>query len=275
VIVLALVLVGLLVVEAKHGTVRKLNRAQQEASFLQKLKNKPLDVQQAVATAISHRAHFAASFCTDSVAFPGNAKVGFTPLTSAPAAVYPTFRDSNVPMVIKSQDHTAIVEAGEKIFANKNGCCTTFAVAMFAKLAPTSATRGARVEIVSVGSGSSGTHVFLVVGRNAGVAGTVPNAFNKGGSFPACATWGADTVVIDPWLMSLGHDGINLDPLTGPRTAKCNSGQCTGMCENAHGGGVGGVSKWHAGTPTDWCFTHGESLGFDPSILLFEKAKVV
>jgi hypothetical protein len=192
------------------------------------------------------------------------------------------------------------VAVGNKISDNKAGCCTTFAVALFAKLAPLAITksvaarsraaivalasslwtslllvafaslrrsplrRGPRIEIVSVGAGNTGTHVFLVVGRNAGDPGTKPSKLGKGGSFPECAKWGADAVVLDPWLMSLGHDGVNEKATEGPRTAKCDSGKCDGKTNPECGKG------------DTVCYTHGESLGFDgKTVLLFEKAKVV
>jgi len=252
-----LLAVSAVVIDAKIGSTRRLNR------MTDRLKTKPADVQAAVLAAVVMRDHFRQSYCTDSVSFPGNARIGFSPLKSAPTPVHTTFQDSSVPITVAGGDHDAIVAAGNKIWDNKAGCCTTFAVALFAKLAPTAGTKGPRIEIVSVGAGSSGTHVFLVVGRSAGGDGVKPNRFGKGGSFPKCANWGDDAVVLDPWLMSLGHDGVNETPTAGPRVALCSGGTCDGK-QNP----LCGKDETH-------CFTHGESLGFDGNtVLLFEKARV-
>jgi len=258
VVVIALLSVVQLV-SAKQG-IRK-HRQLNILSVHDRLKDKPADVKAAVLAAISHRDYFSKCYCTDSVSFPGNAKIGFSLVTVKPTPVN-TFQENSVPIIVQAGDYDNIVSAGDKIYANKAGCCSTFAVAMFAKMAPTSSTKGPRIEIIGVGSGHTGTHVFLVVGRSAGAAGQKPNRFGRGGSFPASSQWGADAVVVDPWLMSLGHDGINEDPVSGPRTALCSSGTCDGSKAPT------------CLTGETVCYTHGETLGFDGGVLLFEKAKV-
>jgi len=187
---------------------------------------------------------FKTFFCTDAVTFAGNKKSGFT-LAGQPNG----FQDfqTSAPITIQGQDHDAIVKLGNKIYDTHGGCCTTLALAMFAKLAPTADTKGPRIEIISVGQDRSNTHVFLVAGRDhtADDEAVLPKRLPprngaKNGNYPDHENWGDNAVVIDAWLMSLGWNGISLEP------AK------DGSKDDA-----------------------GETFGFDGGVLLFEKPEVV
>lgn len=206
------------------------------------------------------RPFFATFFVTDSVSFPGNAKHGFSPVKPGIVVAVNQQQENSVPIAMQSGVYDTCVTAGNKVYENRIGSCGTLALAMFAKLAPTEDTVGPRIELICVGSGTSGTHCFLVVGRDAGAAGVRPNMFNKGGSFPTADSWGTAAVVIDPWLMALGHDGINLSPKDGPRVLPCNSNLCKTQYPCANG--------------EQTCFSHGESLGFNGGKLFLEKALV-
>lgn len=181
---------------------------------------KPANVQAAITKAINNRRIFEESLCTDAVSFPGNKYAGFNGVTvdawKALGKDEKYMNQASYAIVMRSGDYDNIVsQVGQRVIENKVGCCSTFAAAMASIIAPDATAKGPKVEVVCVGSGPSGTHCFCVVGRAEGTIGDY-------------STWGAAATVIDPWLMSLGHIGINLSPKDGPRADKGESLGYTG-----------------------------------------------